>query len=53
MDSNDIIIDKLYDIEKELENIADELKLLGYWDMMDNINIVRKKIIREVNELPL
>ena len=51
MDSNDIVIDKLIDIEKELEGIRNDLKLMGYWDMMDNIDIVRKKIVREINEL--
>lgn len=51
MDSNDDVIDKLYDIEKELVSISLQLKMLGYWDMMENINIVRKKIIREINEL--
>lgn len=51
MDSNDNVIDRLIDIEKELESISMELKMLGYWDMMDNINIVRKKIVNEINEL--
>lgn len=51
MDSNDNVIDRLIDIEKELESISMDLKMLGYWDMMDNINIVRKKIVNEINEL--
>lgn len=51
MESNDNVIDRLIDIEKELESISMDLKMLGYWDMMDNINIVRKKIVNEINEL--
>lgn len=51
MESNDNVIDSLIDIEKELESISMDLKMLGYWDMMDNINIVRKKIVNEINEL--
>ena len=44
-------IDRLIRIDKELMNIQDKLKLMGYWDMMAHIDIVREKIIRELEEI--
>lgn len=51
MNSDDLIVDKLYSIEKELKKIKYDLHMLGYWDISDNIKYILKKIEHEIESI--